>query len=419
LQRRRVVLSAFALSPVRGSEPGIGWNIAAALAAYHDVTVLTCPGLGGEDHRAEIEQYFRDYGRIAGLEVVYVEPPLLTRKFQKPLISFSTPFYFVGYAAWQRAALAEAKRLHSARMFDLAHQLTITSFREPGYLWMLGIPFVWGPIAGASNVPGKYFKLFSWRDWVFYRIKNTMNGIHKRMKMRSRQAARAAKHIFVTTAADREMVTELWGRQCEIMLDTGSPEMEGRIRDYDGVRSLRLVWSGLHVGRKALPLLLEAAADLKREFPPPKFKIKILGGGLQTQTWKTLAEKLQVDDLITWTGQLSRDWALEEMRDADAFVFTSLQEGTSTVVMEALALGLPVICHDACGMAVAINDSCGIKIPMDGPEASRAGFAGAIRSLMMEPQRVPILSAGALARAKELSWENKVRAIAEVYDRVM
>ena len=416
--RRRVVLSAFALSPVRGSEPGIGWNIATRLAAYHDITVLTCPGLGGENHRAEIEQYFKDHGPIAGLEVVYIEPPLLSRMFQKPLISFATPFYFVGYASWQRAALAEARRLHAARMFDIAHQLTITSFREPGYLWTLGIPFVWGPIAGASNIPGKYFKLFSWRDWIFYHLKNTVNAIHKRVKMRSRQAARAARHIFVTTSADQSMVTQLWGRDCQIMLDTGSPEMEGRVRDYDGVRSLRLVWSGLHAGRKALPLLLGAAADLKREFPPPKFKIKVLGGGLQTETWKALAHKLQVDDLITWTGQLSRDRALEEMRDADVFAFTSVQEGTSTVVMEALAMGLPVICHDACGMAVAINETSGIKVPMDSPEVSQAGFAGAIRSFLMDPHQVQSLSAGALARARELSWEQKGRQIAEVYESV-
>ena len=68
------------------------------------------------------------------------------------------------------------------------------------------------------------------------------------------------------------------------------------------------------------------------------------------------------------------------MRDADVFVFTSLQEGTSTVVMEALALGLPVICHDACGMGVAVNERCGIKVPMISPGLSQGGFAAAIRS---------------------------------------
>ena len=31
---------------------------------------------------------------------------------------------------------------------DLIHQLTSISFREPGFLWRLDKPFVWGPISG-------------------------------------------------------------------------------------------------------------------------------------------------------------------------------------------------------------------------------------------------------------------------------
>jgi len=420
LVRRRVVLSAFAFSPAAGSEPGVGWNIGSRLAAYHDVTILCCPQLAGgeENNRSEVETYLKKYGPISGMEVRYIEPPLLSRWFQKPLISFSTPFYFVGYAAWQRTAFAEAKRLHEARAFDLAHQLTITGFREPGFLWKLGIPFVWGPVAGASDVPWKYFHLFSRRDWFFYGLKNILNAAHKRFKFRSRRAARAAKHIFVTTADDQALVSGRWGYESHLMLITGTPELDGRVREYNGSEPLRLVWSGLHAGRKALPLLLEAAAELKRESAGKRFTLKILGDGPQSDAWKTLAARLGIGDLITWTGKVPQTVALEEMRHADVFVITSVQEGAPSVVMEALALGLPVICHDACGMAFAVNETCGIKVPMDGPENSKRGFFVAIRSLLADPQRVRSLSAGALARARELSWDRKVKEIAEVYDKV-
>ena len=53
------------------------------------------------------------------------------------------------------------------------------------------------------------------------------------------------------------------------------------------------------------------------------------------------------------------------------------------------------------------------------PAASIGGFAQAIRRLALEPGLVDRLSAGALTRAAELSWDNKARHIAERYWQVV
>jgi len=236
----------------------------------------------------------------------------------------------------------------------------------------------------------------------------------------TRRAARAASHIFVNAEDNRALVTDRWGYPSHVMLDTGAPPAPGEPRRYDGNRPLRIVWSGLHVGRKAMPLLLKALARIKSEFPGEnRFELKVLGGGPQTEAWQSLAREFGLESCTRWTGQISRDKALAEMRDADVFAFTSLQEGTSSVVMEALALGLPVICHDACGMGVAVNESCGIKVPLQTPAVSIEGFARAIGSLIRDPQRLERLSAGALARADQLSWDRKVDQIAAVYEDVL
>ena len=94
-------------------------------------------------------------------------------------------------------------------------------------MWKLGIPFVWGPVAGASDVPWSYFKMLSWRDRLFYGLKNIINAAHKRFKARARCAARAAKHIFVTTDNDQALISRRWGFESQIMLDTGRPNWKG------------------------------------------------------------------------------------------------------------------------------------------------------------------------------------------------
>jgi glycosyltransferase involved in cell wall biosynthesis len=412
--RRRILIGAFALSPVRGSEPGIGWNLCSRLAGHHDVTALCTPGVADEDNEGEYNQYILKHGPVPGLTVHFVPMPRLSRWLQRPHVTLTAPFYFIGYGAWQRAAFATALRLHGEKSFDLAHQLTITGFREPGYLWKLPVPFVWGPLAGASDMPWAYFNTLSARDRVFYTLKNVVNAAHKRTKIRSRRAGRRARHIFVNAEDNRALVSDLWGYPSEVMLDTGAPAPAGSPRHFDGSRPLEIVWSGLHVGRKALHLLLHAMGKTSGEM-----RLTVLGEGRETAAWKALAESLGVAPRITWTGQLPRDRAMEKMAQADVFAFPSLQEGTSNVVMEALSLGLPIICHNACGMGEAVDDTCGIRVAMTNPDVSIAGFSAALGRFLAEPGLVGRMSAGALARAEFLSWDRKAARIAAVYEEVL
>ena len=132
-----------------------------------------------------------------------------------------------------------------------------------------------------------------------------------------------------------------------------------------------------------------------------------------------LATQLGIAEKIIWTGQLPHAQAALEMSKAHLFTFPSLQEASSTVTLEALSLGLPVICHDACGMGFIVNDDCGIKIPMISPEQSIAGYANAFRRLHGNPAELTRLSQGALRRSEELSWDYAAEQIAMGYDRVL
>lgn len=175
---------------------------------------------------------------------------------------------------------------------------------------------------------------------------------------------------------------------------------------------LKIVWSGILEGGKALPLLLHALSILEEK---NRVTLDILGSGPEKQKWLRLSEQLKIDQLIRWRGHMKLADAKSCMADADIFVFTSIKEGTPTVIMEALQLGLPVVCHDACGMALVIDDSCGIKIPMLNPETSIQGFHDAIKKLVNNPQLLIDLSQGAIERASEFTWEKNAEKIASAY----
>ncbi len=120
--------------------------------------------------------------------------------------------------------------------------------------------------------------------------------------------------------------------------------------------------------------------------------------------------------MVTWTGRISFSEVRRALESADAYVMPSLQEGTSMVVMEALALGLPFLCHDISGLSVAVDQTCGIKVPLRNSGLSIRGFADAISHLINTPALVQRLSEGALRRAAGLSLDLQAQEISKVYE---
>lgn len=369
--------------------------------------------------RDEITEHLRQFGPVPGLTFCYVEAPPLAYLFQRESLLMRRTLYYAGYRAWQIEAYRTALRLHRERPFDLAHQLNITGFREPGYLWKLPVPFVWGPLGGAANIPSSFFPMMGWRERLFYTSRNIINSVQKRSSARCCRAARRARHIWTIGEEDRILVEQVWRCEAEQMTETGtSADPALRPRQRDPSKPLRVIWSGQHIGKKMLPLLLHALARV-RDGGACRVELTVLGRGPETARWQAMADRLGLSPFTRWTGWLPRDAALTELTSADVLAFTGVQEGTPHAVMEALSMGLPVVCHDACGMGVVVTDACGVKVPLRNPRASIAGFAEAVRHLANGTTEFTRLSAGALQRANELSWHAKARHIASIYDRVI
>lgn len=417
MKRRRVLVSALAVSPVRGSEAGIGWNIGSRLAKYHDVTLMCISGTH-DPHRDEIEAELKK-NPVPGLTMLFIEPTPLYRFLDRKGASLLKPFFYFGYASWQRAAFKKVKAIHAERPFELTHFLNILGYREPGYLWKLPIPFFWGPVAGASNMPWKFLPLLSGKDRVVYGLRNIVNNFQMRFSPRPRKAAKAAAHRWAIGPDNKAMFENVWHVPAEMLCEAGGkprPDL-ATVKTYTpGAEPLRLVFAGYHIGRKAVPLALMAMAKIGKEFP---VTLTSLGSGPEKEKWQALAKELGVADQVTWISELKQAEAHKVMASAHAFIFPSLQEASSTVTLEALSLGLPVICHDACGMGFIVNETCGVKVPMRSPEESAAGMADALREFHKNPQKFSELSRGAIRRSEELSWDYAAEQIAKGFDRVL
>jgi glycosyltransferase involved in cell wall biosynthesis len=415
----RILLSCYYFSPYRGGEAAVGWKYATGLAKLgHDVTVLYGDLSGAMPMRADIERYAKESGFTENLRAIHVCPDRTTRFIHdlhaKPGLFF---LYYPAYRLWQKLNLREAERLHAANPFDLAHHLTIIGYREPGYLWKLGIPFVWGPINGAAAMPWGFIPDLGWKGRYQHTLRNILNWIQMRLPSRSRIAAASAAKIWAVTEEDRQMVSDIWGFPVETMIETGaSPSELATTRKRNTAEPIRLVWCGLLEARKSLHLVLRAIAFLPEDVD---CELHVIGDGAERRTWTTLANDLGLEKCVRWHGRVTHEQAQGLMSSGHALIHSSVKEGTPHVVLEAMSLGMPVICHDACGMGVAVDESSGLKVAMHNPGSSVAGFRDAILRLWNEPELLPKLSAGALNRARDLSWDNKVEKIADAYHEIL
>jgi glycosyltransferase involved in cell wall biosynthesis len=91
---------------------------------------------------------------------------------------------------------------------------------------------------------------------------------------------------------------------------------------------------------------------------------------------------------------------------------------TSSVLIEALSQGQPVLCGDHCGFTDVVTRDCGVRIPVQTRTQFENDLAAAILHLATDEDRRRKLAAGALERVRYFSWEGKERKIKAIYDRI-
>ena len=233
------------------------------------------------------------------------------------------------------------------------------------------------------------------------------------MVSRINKAMQKASVIYTYSSEDASYFRKRTSGHIKTMLDVGTLKHESiNKRDYSNVQMLTGIWCGQLTYRKAPWILLNALSqsNITRE----RVLIKIIGNGPLEQGMHELAVKLNLKN-IEWIRHVPHQEVFRIMSRADFLVHTSLREATSSVIPEALSLGLPVICHDANGMSFAVNETCGIRVPLISPEESEKGFHEAIQRLVTDRDLLARLREGAQKRASEISWDNMANAIAVDY----
>ncbi|HSH40729.1 MAG TPA: lipopolysaccharide core heptose(I) kinase RfaP [Arenicellales bacterium] len=172
-------------------------------------------------------------------------------------------------------------------------------------------------------------------------------------------------------------------------LEPLAPQQRDAVRAALGIDpdelALLMVGSAFHT--KGVDRSLRALAALP-EALRRRSRLLVAGRG-KPAAYRRLAARLGIGDRVSFLG--GRDDVPELLRAADLLLHPARQENTGSVLLEALAAGLPVIASGNCGYAGHI-EAAGAGVVLDAP-FDQSAFDRALRELAARPDHEPLRAA--------------------------
>ncbi len=397
----RVLLSAYACEPNKGSEQEVGWQRALHMLPLADeVWVLT-----RSNNRIAIEADPRS--RSSGLHFIYYDLPEWVLRLKKQ--AWFLPFYFI---LWQYGAYRSAAREHRRLAFDAVYHVTFVSIKFGSFMGRLGIPFLVGPIAGGERAPLRLCRSMPLRCQMKEMLRDL--GIQlQRYSPIARMALFAADHIYVTSEDSLLLVPASLHFKTSVHLAIAMQDTIAPSKGGGAPESARFIFVGRLLHWKGVHFAIQALAEVRKQVPTAT--LTLIGSGPDERWLRGLAKSFGVADAVEFAGYIPRQELLSSLDNYTAFVFPSLHDSGGSAVLEALQAGLPVLCLDIGGPGVMVNPSCGIVVSTENADEAAVvtGIARAMISLAsMPPSDMEKLSEGAISRARQLSWTTLTKHVA-------
>jgi glycosyltransferase involved in cell wall biosynthesis len=163
--------------------------------------------------------------------------------------------------------------------------------------------------------------------------------------------------------------------------------------------------------QKGYPVLLAAARLLADRKVPAHFVI--VGQGPLEEEIRALHATLGLDGYVDILGY--RQDAIRVLAGCDLFALASVYEGLPVALMEALAVGLPIVATAVGGIPGAVREGVeGLLVPAGRPEL----LADAIESLVRDPARRATMATAAAARGQEYDIKSAVVRTEQIYSNL-
>ncbi|MGA2349613.1 MAG: glycosyltransferase family 4 protein [Terracidiphilus sp.] len=357
-----------------------------------------------------VEMFPRDIDRIFFVPDLWIHKLLHSLSRYLPKRLSESTLGLSNQLITQFCQRAIVRKLIRDQRVDLIHQPIPVAPRFPSLIFGLGAPVVIGPLNGGMEYPPAFRRNESWMSRVllaFVRLFTNMGNALFPGK----------KHADVVLVANertrRALPSGIRGKVIELVengIDIGLWQNASNSSDS---KVPRFIFLGRLVDWKAVDVVIRALEKLSSA------ELEIIGDGPMLEVWRSLADGLGLKDRVHFVGWLPQQECAARLKGSLALLLPSLYECGGAVVLEAMAMGKPVIATKWGGPADYLDDSCGVLIEPQSYSGLVTGFAEAMQKMIDFPElRKSMGAAGREKALRDFDWQQKMDHVIRIYHMV-
>lgn len=317
----------------------------------------------------------------------------------------------------QIRAKPKIRRLVKVRDIQLVFQPTPISPKMPSFLYGLGVPVVIGPLAGGMNFPPHFNYLEPPGSLALMNIGRFAANLINQLIPGKLEAQ--------TLIVSDQRTYKALPRGCRGQIYTvrdGAVDLS-QVRYYPRStpqpgHPLRFVFMARFVEQKGIRFLIEAFNLVSRRI---NASLDLIGSGELLEEMKSRVKELDLQDRINFHGWMPIADAQRLLQACDIFVVPSIGDPGNIAMLEAMAVGMPMIVTHWGGVGEIADETCALMVDPTTPEKFVQALATAMEKLAQSPELRQQLGTGAKARIKSsyLDWDSKVDRVLEICEETI
>lgn len=321
------------------------------------------------------------------------------------------------YLSTMSRAQAISKQIIAQKDINLVFEPSPITPKGLSFMFNLGVPVVIGPMCGGLEFPPAFADMDSSSTRIIFHCSRILSTVLHRVvpgKLKANALVVANKRTEkALPAGTKGKIYHVAESGVDLDIWKPRPKLE-----QSPTEAIRFVYAGRFVDWKGIEFLIEAFVKIANDKPAI---LELIGGGELQSSIETQVKNAGLESKVRFHGWITREESSKIIRACDVFVMPSLRECGGTAILEAMAIGLPVIVTNWCGPAQYVTPECGILVNPSSREDFVLGLAQAMSTLTNSPETRKQMGEAGQRRVKTeyFDWNAKADRMIEIFGELV